>query len=209
MTIIDNLKWRYATAKFDTNKQLPETDLEFILEAGNLAATAYGLQPFNIVVVTDEAKKQALVEHAYGQPHVAENSALIVIAAKTDLDEKYIAEYTKLIETTRGMPEGSADGYKEVMVGDLTNRTPEARLVWAQLQAYIALGTMMAAASEIKVDNHAMSGFDPSKFNEVLGLAEYNLHSTVLLALGYRSDADETQHRAKVRKALTDLVIRI
>lgn len=81
--------------------------------------------------------------------------------------------------------------------------------MWAQKQAYIALGTMMVAASEKGIDNHALEGFNPEAFNDVLGLAAHNLHATVILALGYRSSEDQTQHHAKVRKQLDDIVIRI
>ncbi len=208
-TIIDNLKWRYATQKFDTTKEIPAADLETILEAGNLAATAYGLQPLQMVVVTDSEKKQALVNSAYGQAHVADNSALIVLAARTDIDEAYITEYTNRIEATRGLAAGTTDGYKTMMVNDLTNRTGEALLTWAQKQAYIVLGTLMAAASELRIDNHALEGFNPSECNEILGLEAHNLHATVILALGYRSEADDTQHWAKVRKPISDIVVRI
>jgi nitroreductase len=52
------LRWRYATKKFATSKDLPTEDLDSILEAKNLAAASYGLQPFDIVVMTN-AKKQA------------------------------------------------------------------------------------------------------------------------------------------------------
>jgi nitroreductase len=209
MTIIENLKWRYATGKFDASKELALDDLNYILEAGNLAATAYGLQPFSFVVVTDAAKKQALVEHAYGQSHVAENAALVVLSIRTDIDEAYITEYTHRIEVTRGLPAGTVDGYKAMMIGDLTNRTAEARTIWSQKQAYIALGTMMAAASERGVDNHALEGFNPDQFNEILALSERNLSATVLLALGHRSDEDTTAEYAKVRKNIADIVVNI
>ncbi len=208
-TIIDNLKWRYATQEFDTTKEIPAEDLQTILEAGNLAATAYGLQPLQMVVVTDTTKKQALVASAYGQAHVADNSALVVLAARTDIDEAYITEYTNRIEAIRGLPAETTYGFKNMMVNDLTNRTLEARLVWAQKQAYIVLGTLMAAASELKIDNHALEGFNAAEFNEILGLEVHNLTATVILALGYRADSDATQNYPKVRKPINDIVVRI
>jgi nitroreductase len=203
------LEWRYATKKFDTSKELPAADLEYILNAGNLAASSYGLQPFNIIVVTDNEKKQALMANAYGQQHVGENSALIVLAARTDVDATFIANYTQRIESERGLPAGSVDSYKDRMVGHLTNLTAEARLVWAQKQAYIALGTMMIAAAEKGVDHCGMEGFDPMKFNEVLGLDALNLHATVILPVGYRSAEDSTQTYKKVRRELDDIVVRM
>lgn len=204
-----SLEWRYATKKFDTSKELPAADLEYILESGNLAATSYGLQPFQIVVVTDEAKKKALVPHAYNQAHVGENAALIVLVARTDIDAAFIAQYTNLIEKERGLPTGSVDGYKNSMVGHFTNLAAADRLVWAQKQAYIALGTMMVAAAEREVDNCPMEGFDATMFDQILDLNKLNLHATVILALGYRSTEDETQNYKKVRQTIEDIVVRI
>lgn len=209
MHIKNYLNWRYATKKFDITKELPATDLEYILEAGNLAATSYGLQPFKIVVVTDTEKKQALMGAAYNQIQAGENGALLVLAARTDIDADFIAEYTTRIETERDLPAGAVDGYKDMMVGHLTSLTAEARLIWAQKQAYIALGTMMVAAAEKEVDNAPMEGFDPAKFNEILGLDKLNLHATVILALGYRSAEDATQNYKKVRRDLSDIVVRM
>ncbi len=206
-TLTEALAWRYAVNQFDTEKKVPEETLEAILTAGNLMPTAYGLQPFSFVVVSDEVVKQSLVEHAYGQKHVAENSHLIVIAARTDIDEAFVAEYTARIETTRNLPAGSADGFKDVMVGDIVARSEAERLVWAKRQAFLALGGMMAQASLLEVDNHALEGFNPAGFDEVLGLKEHNLTAGVLLAVGYRSSTDEWQHYIKVRRDLKDIVV--
>lgn len=204
----ETLAWRYATSQFDPDKKIPQTDLEAILAAGDLMPTAYGLQPFRIIVIGDQGVKDSLIPHSYGQEHIAKNSHLLVLAARTDVSEEMITEYVTRLENTRGLPPGGADGFKKMMVGDLTNRTEEARLLWAQKQCYIALGGMMAAASLRKVDNHALEGFNPAAYNEVLGLDNLNLHATVILALGYRSESDPWQHYAKVRLGVDALTLR-
>lgn len=208
-TIIENLNWRYATKGFDTSKELSTADLDYILEAGRLSASSYGLQPFKIVVVTGEAKKQELMGHAYGQAHVGANSALIVLAARTDVDEAMIADYTTRIEAIRGLPAGVTDGYKDMMVGHLTNLPIEVRTTWAQKQAYIALGSMMVAAAEKMVDGCPMEGFSAEGFDEVLGLTAHNLTASVIFPVGYRAEADATQHYAKVRRTADDMIMRI
>jgi nitroreductase / dihydropteridine reductase len=203
------LAWRYAVNQFDIEKKVSDTDLTTILEAGNLMPTAYGLQPFSFVVVTDPAIKLSLVEHAYGQKHVAENSHLIVIAARTDIDEEFISEYTSRIETIRGLEAGSVDGFKAVMAGDILARSAEEKFVWAKRQAFLALGGMMAAASEMNIDNHAMEGFSPDGFDSVLDLTSKNLTAGVLLVIGYRAETDEWQHYAKVRRSMEQIVVRL
>jgi nitroreductase len=203
------LQWRYATKKFDTSRDLPPEDLNYILQAGNLTATSFGLQPFGIVVVTDTQKKEALREAAYGQKHVAENSALLVLCARTDVDADFVAEFTARLEHIRDLEAGAADSYKDTMVGSIEHRSPEEILTWSQKQAYIVLGTMMVSAGEKQVDGCPMEGFDPAQFDEILGLEQHNLPATNLLALGYRSAEDTTQHDAKVRRDLEDTVVRM
>ena len=207
-TLNQALAWRYATNKFDVTKKVSEENLTSILESANLMPTAYGLQPFRLIVIADQAVKESLVEHSYGQKHVADNSHLIVLAARTDIDEAMIAEYTARIEAIRSLPAGTVNGFKNAMIGDLTNRPEEARLVWAQKQSYLALGGMMVAASLLGVDNHALEGFNPVAYNELLGLTDLKLTATTILALGYRDEADASQHYAKVRLPLETLVIK-
>jgi nitroreductase len=174
-----------------------------------MSASSFGLQPFKIVVVTDEATKQTLMGHAWNQAHVDENSALIILAARTDVDEAMIADYTARIEATRGLPAGAVDGYKDMMVGSLVSRPIEQRTIWAQKQCYIALGTMMMAAAERGVDSCPMEGFSAEGFDEVLGLADHNLTASVIFPVGYRAEADATQHYAKVRRTADDMIVRL
>lgn len=207
--INDNLKWRYATQVFDTTREIPDKDLHIILEAGNLTATAYGLQPFEFIVLKDSELKALLIPHAYGQEHIGKNSALVVFAIRTDIDEVYITEYIERIARIRNVPVEALEGFKKSMVSSMEAKGQEGRNVWSAKQAYIALGTMMAAASELGIDNHGAEGFEPDKFDEVLGLKEKNLHATVLLMLGYRTkepDDKEKMFQIKVRKEYEDIV---
>ncbi len=206
-SIIENLNWRYATKAFDTSRELQAADLEYILEAGRMSATSYGLQPFKIIVVTDEAKKQLLMGHAWNQAQVGSNGALIILAARTDVDEAMIADYCARIETTRGLPTGAAAGYKDMMIGSLMAHPIEQRTIWAQKQAYIALGTMMAAAAELKIDGCPMEGFSAEGFDEVLGLKALNLTASVIFPVGYRAESDVTQHYTKVRRTADGMIV--
>lgn len=54
-----------------------------------------------------------------------------------------------------------------------------------------------------------MEGFLPEKYDEVLGLAEHGLKSTVVLPIGYRAEDDVYQNLKKVRKPLSESVMYI
>lgn len=47
MTLLDNLKWRYATKKMN-GKSIPEDKLAYILEAARLAPSSSGLQQYKV-----------------------------------------------------------------------------------------------------------------------------------------------------------------
>ncbi|WP_198315767.1 nitroreductase family protein [Chitinophaga tropicalis] len=111
---------------------------------------------------------------------------------------------------TRGLPTEALTGFRDILIAHITGRTQEENLIWTVKQAYIGLGTGIATASELKIDTTPMEGFNPPKFDEILGLKENGLRSMVLLALGYRDEAkDPYVNAAKVRLPLevfTELV---
>ena len=201
------MKWRYATKKFN-GENITEEDLNYILEAGNLSATSYGLQPLSFVVVSSDEIKEKLLPHAYNQMQVTSCSHLIVICASTAIDEQYIEKYISRLESEREMEQGSLSEFQKVIVSDVTNRSQEERTTWAHKQGYITLGSMMIAAAEKKIDGCPMEGFDNAHFDEILGLPEHNLTSTLLFPVGIRSEEDESQSYKKVRKELENIVIR-
>ena len=67
MSMIDSLNWRYATKKFDPNKQVSDQDIETLKEAIRLSPSSYGFQLYKIIIVTDQATKESLVKHSYYQ----------------------------------------------------------------------------------------------------------------------------------------------
>jgi nitroreductase len=211
-TTINALKWRFATHKFEAGKEIPTTDLDAILEAGNLMPTAFGLQPFRFISITNQEVKDKLLEATYGQAHAVENSALIVVATRTDINDEMIDEYISRIESTRDFPAGSATGFGDMMKNMLVSQTEEAKQVWTTKQAYIALGGMISEASVRGVDNHALEGFSPDMYADVLGLKEKNLRAVVVMALGYRAENEEDAKRktdVKVRVPQEQMVIHI
>ena len=205
MDIIASLQWRYATKKFDPNKSVSTEDLQTILKAGNLAATSYGLQPVEFVVVSDPALRQQLVPFSYNQPQVGQASHVIVVAVRTDVDADFIRANTKLTEQVRGLEEGQLDDYAKQMIGAITSMDDEKRLVWAEKQSYIVLANLMTACASLKIDSCPMEGFVPAEYNRLLDLESKNLSASVVLPVGYRAEDDEQQALAKVRKPLKEM----
>lgn len=205
--IIESLEWRYATKKFDTTKKVSEADINELLEAARLAPSSYGLQPWEFVVVTDPVLRKKLHAHS-GQAQVTDASHLIVLAVRTDLNEKYIKEHVKHIAAARNVPIESVRAYENMMMEHTKNMTPEQIIEWSTRQVFIALGFLMETAALKRIDACPMEGFDGEKFDELLELKKHNLHSVVLMPVGYRAADDSAASRVKVRFDLKDVVVK-
>ena len=120
-----------------------------------------------------------------------------------------VDDYLENVSETRDIPLKNLEGYAEMMKANLIPLTDEQKTQWTAKQAYIALGNLLSAAADLKIDTCPMEGFDATKFNEILGLNELNLNAVVLAAVGYRSEEDQTQHFKKVRKSNKDLITHI
>lgn len=205
MSLITSLKWRYAAKKYSTQK-VSYADVKTILEAINLSATSGGLQPFRVIVVENPEVRKQLAEGGYN-PQVAEASHLLVFAAIADLNTTHIDDYMQRMADTRGIPGEALADFRNILVANVTSKTADENFVWATKQAYIGLGTGVAAAADLRIDSTPMEGFDPAKYDEILGLKEKGLKSVVLLSLGYRdAEKDPFVNAAKVRLPLNGFV---
>ena len=89
----------------------------------------------------------------------------------------------------------------------ITSLSPEDRNIWSAKQTYLALGNLLNAAAELRIDVTPMEGFVATKVNEILGLDKLGLNATLIATLGYRHEEDATQHFKKVRKSNEELFI--
>lgn len=204
MSLIQDLNWRYATKNMN-GEAVSTEKLEIILAATNLAATSYGLQPFTVLVVSNEEVKAKLQAAAYGQPQVGSSSAVLVFAVPVKITTSDVEAFIDLVATTRSMPVEALDGYKGMILSTVGALPAEQQQIWSAKQAYIALGTALAAAAEQKVDACPMEGFDAAQFDEILGLTAKGLKSVVIMPVGYRSADDATAQYIKVRKPESEL----
>ncbi|WP_394758779.1 NAD(P)H-dependent oxidoreductase [Flavobacterium sp.] len=208
-TFIENQNWRYATKKFDTSKKVSTKDLEILKEAIQLSSSSYGLQLYKIIIVENPEIRAKLQPASWGQSQIVDASHLFIFANQTNVGETEIDSYIQNIAQTRNLPIDALSGYGDFMKGAITPLSEEAKNIWTAKQTYLALGNLLNAAAELKIDVTPMEGFDPKQYNEILGLDKLNLNAAVVAAVGYRHDEDATQHYKKVRKSNKDLFITI
>ena len=209
MELLSSLNTRYATKVFDTTKQVSEEELEKLLEAIRLSASSFGLQPYKVVVVTNPEIRAELRKASWGQPQITDSSALLVFAVKSTITTETVDEFIDLVSATRHAPKEALSEYQNMMNGTVGSRTPEQLENWASKQAYIALGFGLVSSAILGIDSCPMEGFSPEDYDKILELDKLGLKSKVVLAVGYRSEADKYQQYPKVRFSKEDFFVQI
>ena len=206
-SLLDSLRWRYATKKFDPSRKISPADWQTLEEALVLSPSAFGLQPWKFIVITDQATKEALVPVSWGQRQVADCSHLVVFAHKKLIDADFVEENLRRIAEVRGMPMESLAGYRKVIAGTLFEGPASGQLeAWSQRQTFIALGNFMTCAAMMGIDTCPMEGLIPAKYDEILGLTERGLTTGAACPAGYRAADDPYAKHPKVRFEKKDVL---
>lgn len=207
--IIADLKWRYATKKFDSNKKLNPEKLDKLKQAFDLTATSYGLQALKMVVVSNPDLKAALVEHSWNQLQVKDASQLLVICRQRTFNEEFIKAHFNRIAQIRNTPREVLEPFQEDLIGSFKEKDSQEIALWLEKQAYIALGNLMTVCAVERIDACPMEGFIPEGYNQVLDLASLDLQPVLVLPVGYRSKDDFFAGLKKVRRGIAEVIIEI
>jgi nitroreductase len=207
-TVIRQLQWRYATKKFDPTRKIAAEDWQTLEQALIHSPSSYGLQPWKFFVVTDPAVRAKLHSVSWNQPQIVDASHLVVFAVKKNLSAADVDRYLTRIAEVRGVSLESLEGFKQMMLGSLKKPVDEVN-AWSTRQVYIALGFFLSAAAMLGIDACPMEGFQPEKYDEILGLTKLGYGATVLATAGYRASNDPTLALAKVRFKTEDVVANV
>lgn len=196
MNLQETLKWRYAVKQY-SDKEVSDTDLNAIIDAINLSASSTGLQPYRLFVLKDKNLRKKLGAASFNR-QIVEASHLLVFAAYENVDQEKIDSYIQHVANVREIPVEQLAEFKKALETGLLSRTIEENFIWSAKQAYIALGTGLIAAADLKIDATPMEGFDSQLLDELLDLNKQGLKSVVLLSIGYRDE--EKDPFAKMKK---------
>jgi len=206
--LIQKLQWRYATKKMNPLKAVPTEKVERILEAARLAPTSSGLQPYEIIVVTNNALREKIKPIAWNQNQITDGSHLLVFAAWDNYTAERINHMFDLVNEERGTTNEGWENYRKMLLSTYPARDPQVNFEHAARQAYIGLGAALIAAAYEEVDSTPMEGFDPKALDEILNLGSLGLRSVAILPLGYReTDGDWLVNLKKIRRPREEFVV--
>jgi nitroreductase len=182
--LLDIFRRRHACHLFQADRPLAADDLNFILEAGRLSPSSFGLEQWKFVVLTTQHQKLALQAACFQQPQVGTASVVIVVLAKlAELapDSEYLRQLM-----AREYPGDALEGALKNYRGFYAATDVKA---WSENQCHIAAANMMTAAAGIDIDSCAIGGFDPAEVQRLLDIDPARHQPALILALGYCAQA--------------------
>ncbi len=206
--IITAMNWRYAAQKLDPTRKVSEEDMNTILEAGRLAPSAFGVEPWHFILIENPELQKRLYDEASPQDKVKDAPHFLVVAKRTDARETLAKNRVARSAKAMGVAESDLQGLRDMIDGTIAGKNDEQLASWVRAQVYIPLGAMIEAAALLGVDAGPMEGFDHDKFDEILGLTEKNLSSEYAIGFGYRLNDDAAQ-RPKTRQTMEEVVTRL
>jgi len=190
-----------------TGEKISEDKVDQIIEAISLSPTSSGLQPFEVIVVTNQEVKDKIRPVSWNQSVVSDCSHLLVFAAWDQYTEERINHMFDMVNKVRGFKNEGWENYRQQLLSIYPKQDPEVSFQHAARQAYIAFTNAINAAAFLGIDATPLEGFEPTKVDEILNLKEKGLRSCVMLPIGYRdADKDWLVNLKKVRKPKEELV---
>jgi nitroreductase len=209
-TLSEALHWRYATKKFDPARTIPDATWAALEEALVLSPSSAGLQPWRFVVVRDPATREKLSAAAHGQRQPLDCSHFVVFAGRKNYSDGDLEHFMSTTAEVRGASRESLKGYEGMIAGSVARARQGGYLdTWMSRQVYIALGLFLTSAALLGVDACPMEGFEPPKFDEILGLTARGYTALCCGAAGYRSADDKYAASPKVRFKADEVILHV
>jgi nitroreductase len=205
--VLEQLQWRYAVKKFDPDRKIPSDVWQVLEQSLVLSPSSFGLQPWKFFVVDNAALRQELLANSWNQTQVVEASHLVVLAINKNMNEAAVDRYIQSMSDIRNTPIESLAGLTGMIKGFMANpKNPFTIDEWATRQVYIAIGQFMASAAMLGIDTCPMEGFNPAKYDEILGLTAMGYGSVLVCPAGYRAADDKYAVMPKVRYPQSEMV---
>ncbi len=212
MNIVEVATSRRTCKAFDASRKLPEETLAALRTVLRFTPSSVNSQPWHFVIAASNAAREKIaatldVAYAYNAPKVRNASHVLVMCARTDLDDAHLdsvlaqeeADGRFQVPDTKTMQNKTRRFY----VG--LHRQNQTMDGWIERQVYIALGTLLQAAGALGIDACPMEGIDTQAIDSALGLPEQGLRCVVLVALGYHGADDFNAKLPKSRLPEADV----
>lgn len=191
--ILQALHFRHACKVFDAAKKISDEDINFILEAGRLSPSSFGMEHWKFIVITNQELKNKLKPYCWNQNQIDSCSHLVVLTAKVDA-LKAGSDYRAKMLARRGLPEDLYEAYLQKYDNHVGSFDDKQLKFWSEKQCYIAGANMATVAAMIGVDSCFIEGFEKDKVSDILEIPT-DSSMAYILAFGYRQNEQSSKQR--------------
>lgn len=176
MNTLEAIQSRRAIKHYDPAHRMTEAEIRQLLETAMQAPTAFNIQHWRFVAVTDPEVRQQIRAVAWDQAQVTESSLLIVMCADLHAWKKDPARYWK------DAPQPVRD-FLVPAIGQYYEGRGQVQRDECMRSTGLAGMTIMLAAKEMGYDSCPMDGFDFDAVAKIIKLPEDHVIS-FMIAVG-------------------------
>lgn len=153
MKVAEAIESRRSVKVYDPNHRMSQEEINHLLSLGVLSPTAFNIQNWRFVVVTDPELRQKIRAASWNQAQVTDASLLIILTADLNAWNKDPARYWV------NAPKAAQD-ILVPMIGNFYQGKDQVQRDEGMRSCGMAAMTLMLAAKEMGYDTCPMDGFD-------------------------------------------------
>ena len=165
MRVEDAIRTRRAVKQYDSNHKMTDEEVNKLLSLAVLSPTAFNIQNWRFVVVTDPELRKQIREVAWDQSQVTDTSLFIVLCADLESWEKQPDRYW--INAPKEVQEFMLPAIDAYYRGKKQVQRDE-----AMRSCGIAAQTLMLTAKAMGYESCPMDGFDFEKVGQLINLPD-------------------------------------
>jgi nitroreductase len=163
MNVTQAITERRSVKAFDPQHRMSEQEINQLMSLAMLSPTAFNIQNWRFVLVTDPVLRQQIRAASWNQAQVEEATLLIVLTADLNAWAKQPERYWK------NAPKAASDVLVP-MIGQYYQSNDQVQRDEAMRSCGMAATTLMLAAKEMGYDTCPMDGFDFAAVSKLLNL---------------------------------------
>ena len=214
--VIEDLRWRHTTKKYDTTKKVSQENLEVLFEAMRLSASSINSQPWKFVVIESREAKERMYKtfankHQYNQAHVFDSSHIILFAYNPHYTpDDYAQVIDKGIADGRTKLEERENAFGAFAFAEFNTDETGNTSCWTKAQTYLALGNTLHTLARLKIDSTPLEGIDIDLVNQEFKQELAGYQCDVALAIGYHHPENDFNAKLpKSRLSLDKILVKI
>jgi len=163
MNVIEAIESRRSIKTYDASHKITQAEIDQLMSLTMLSPTAFNIQNWRFVIVTDPVLRQQIRAVSWNQAQVEEASLLIVLTADLNSWAKQPERYWK------DAPQAVQD-FLVPAIGNYYRDHEQVQRDEAMRSCGMAAMTIMLAAKEMGYDTCPMDGFDFDAVAKLLNL---------------------------------------